>query len=382
MARSSQPRRQSPKLKSMAISFTPSFFEILPNGNSPRQNGSGSSHSEKVARADAEVANRTKDEFLATLSHELRTPLNAMLGWARLLRSGNLDQEASTRALETLERNAKSQAQLIEDLLDVSRIITGKLRLDVQPVELAEIIESAVDTVRPAAEGKGIRLQLALNPRTGPVLGDPDRLQQIVWNLLSNAVKFTPKDGRVQIRLERINSHVEIAVSDTGQGINPDFLPYVFERFRQADRSSTRKHGGLGLGLAIVRHLVELHGGTAHVTSAGEGKGTTFVLKLPLMIIQTRNHLSNEVQGHKPAASPDWVSFAATPVLEGVRVLVVDDEGDARDLLSTILAQCKAEVRAVASVAEALEILGHLIPTFSLVILKCLERTVTRSLNK
>lgn len=219
---------------------------------------------EQAARAEAEAANRMKDEFLATLSHELRTPLNAMIGWTQLLRTRKFDEATAARALETIDRNTKSLAQLIEDVLDVSRIITGKLRLNFHPVELVSVIEAALDTVRPAAEAKDIQIESQLEPSVGRVLGDPNRLQQVVWNLLSNAVKFTPKSGRVQVCLHLDHSHAQISVSDTGQGISPDFLPYVFDRFRQADSSSTRSHGGLGLGLAIVRHLVELHGGTVH----------------------------------------------------------------------------------------------------------------------
>ena len=223
--------------------------------------------------AEAQAANRMKDEFLAVLSHELRTPLNAIVGYSRLLRGGILSADKAARGLETLERNATWLTQIVEDVLDVSRIVSGKIRLDVQPVELPLIVDNAVATVQPAADAKGVRLQTIVDPRVGPVSGDPDRLQQVVWNLLSNAVKFTPKNGRVQVRLERVNSHVEIVVSDTGIGIRPDFLPYVFERFRQAEAGTTRKTGGLGLGLAIVRHIVEMHGGTVEAASAGEDKG-------------------------------------------------------------------------------------------------------------
>jgi PAS domain S-box-containing protein len=253
--------------------------------------------SEQEARIEAENANRTKDEFLATLSHELRTPLTAMLGWTRMLRQKELDEATAAHALETVERNAKAQAQLIEDLLDVSRIISGKLRLDVRPVGLVSIIEAALDSVRPAAEAKTIRLQATLDPMAGLVSGDAARLQQIAWNLLANAVKFTPREGHVSIRLERADSHAEITVSDTGQGINADFLPFVFDRFRQADSSTTRAHGGLGLGLAIVRHLVELHGGTVHAESPGEGQGATFKVKIPLVPLPVADFgLRNEEQ--------------------------------------------------------------------------------------
>ena len=242
---------------------------------------------EQDARAAAEAADRAKDQFLAVLSHELRTPLNAVYGWARMLRTGRIQGEPQiTRALDVIERNANAQVQLVDDLLDVSRVITGKMRLDVRRVELTGVVEAALDAVRPAAEAKGIRLQSVLDPRAGPVTGDPDRLQQIVWNLLINAVKFTPKGGQIQVHLQRVDSHVEIVVSDTGQGIAPDVLPVVFERFRQADSSSTRTHTGLGLGLALVKHLVELHGGSVVAQSAGEGQGATFIVTLPLTIAE------------------------------------------------------------------------------------------------
>jgi PAS domain S-box-containing protein len=312
---------------------------------------------EQRARVQAEAANRAKDEFLATVSHELRTPLNAMLGWARMLRADKLDAATSARALEAIERNAKSQAQLIEDLLDVSRIISGKLRLDVRSVELPLVIEAAIDAVRPAAEAKQIRLQTVLDPRAAPVAGDSDRLQQVVWNLLSNAVKFTPKGGRVQVRLERINSHVEVTVSDTGKGISADFLPYLFDRFRQEDGTPSRKYGGLGLGLAIVRHLSELHGGTVSAESAGEGQGAAFRVSLPLMIVSQPGGVlaSGLTRVHPTAGQP--LPFDCPPVLGNVRVLVVDDEPDACEILSVILEQCGAEVKAVNSAPEALEAL-------------------------
>ena len=237
-----------------------------------------------LAKKAAEEATRAKDEFLALVSHELRTPLNAIFGWTRMMRSGMLDEEMKNRALETIERNAKSQSQLIEDLLDFSRIISGKLRLNVVRVEPTSVIEAALDVVRLAADARGVRLQTILDPRAGPVSGDPDRLQQVMWNLLSNAIKFTTKGGWAQVRLERVDSHVEITVSDNGQGMTPEFLPYVFDRFRQADNTTTKRHGGLGLGLAITRHIVELHGGTIRAYSAGEGKGASFTVELPLMV--------------------------------------------------------------------------------------------------
>ena len=239
---------------------------------------------EQRARAAAEAASRAKDEFLAVLSHELRTPLNAVYGWARMLRSGEIEGAAVTRALDVIMRNANAQVQLIDDMLDVSRIVTGKMRLDVRPVDLKTVVEAALDVVRPAAEAKELRLQAVLDPQAFGITGDPDRLQQVVWNLLINAVKFTPKGGRVQVHVQRVSSHVEIIVSDSGQGMPPDVLPHVFERFQQGDSTSTRRHTGLGLGLALVRHLVELHGGTVEASSAGEGQGSTFTVRIPVAI--------------------------------------------------------------------------------------------------
>ncbi|MDQ3754101.1 MAG: PAS domain S-box protein, partial [Acidobacteriota bacterium] len=314
--------------------------------------------SERDARAEAEQANRLKDEFLATVSHELRTPLTAILGWARILQDDRLDASVVKNALATIERNAQAQNQLIEDLMDVSRIITGKLRLNVRPVELVVVINAAIEAVRPAAEAKGIRLQPVLDPIASAVSGDPDRLQQIVWNLLSNAIKFTPKGGRVQVRLERINSHIEIVVSDTGQGINAEFLPYVFDRFRQADASTTRKHGGLGLGLAIVRQLVEMHGGTASVASDGEGRGATFTVKLPLLIM--RHEPGDEERRHPQVV--EGIKIECPPELDGVRVLVVDDEPDARQLLTVVLERCGAKILTASSATEALRLLAEVRP--------------------
>ncbi len=303
---------------------------------------------EQAARKQAEEANRTKDEFLATLSHELRTPLNAILGWAQVLRTGKLDPAAGARALETIERNARSQAQLIDDLLDVSRIITGKLRLDFKPVELRRIIDAALETVRPAADAKGILLDISIGPLASPVLGDADRLQQVIWNLLSNAIKFTPRAGRVEVRLREEGGNAVIRVSDSGIGIRPDFLPYVFDRFRQADGSITRTHGGLGLGLSIVRHLVELHGGTAEVESTGEGEGATFTVRLPL-----RAELAEDDPLDRTGVTTPGL-FSTPDLLAGVRVVVVEDEADTRELLALALQQCGAEVAAFGSVPEAL----------------------------
>ncbi|MEJ7619070.1 MAG: ATP-binding protein [Pyrinomonadaceae bacterium] len=268
--------------------------------------------SELEMRRQAEEASRAKDEFLATLSHELRNPLNAILGWTEMLRKGTLDAAASARALEVVSRNARAQSQLIEDLLEVSRIITGKLRLDVRPVDLTAVVEAALDTARPTAEAKNIRLQPILDPQAGHVSGDPDRLQQVVWNLLSNAIKFTPKGGRVQIRLGRVNSQIEITVLDSGSGIDPEFLPFVFDRFRQADGTSTRKHGGLGLGLAIVRHIVELHAGTVYAANVGDAHGACFTVRLPLGGVRP--------SGDSPEQYSRMISATAACCLSGGRL--------------------------------------------------------------
>ncbi len=313
---------------------------------------------EQASRESAEAANRMKDEFLATLSHELRTPLNAMLGWTQLLRSRKFDEETTARALETIDRNTKSLTTLIEDVLDVSRIITGKLRLDVRPVKLASLIKVAIDTVIPGAEAKEICIEYFSDPSVGVILGDANRLQQIVWNLLSNAVKFTPKGGTVDVRLESMNSRVEFHVRDTGVGIAAEFLPYVFERFRQADSSSTRSHGGLGLGLAIVRHLVELHGGTVRAESPGIGQGATFIVNLPMKVVATKTSEAKQL-----FSTPDTqVVENDLPKLGGLRVLVVDDEPDARQLLTTMLLQHEAQVIAVSSAPEALVVLQKFQP--------------------
>jgi len=304
------------------------------------------------ARAAAEAASRAKDAFLATVSHELRTPLSPILAWSRMLRQGTLGEEKARRALEAIERCARSQAQLVEDLLDVSRIITGKLRLDVRPVPLAPVVQAAVEVVRPAAEAKGLELQVVLDAEVGTVTGDPERLKQVVWNLASNAVKFTPKGGRVEVRLERVDGRVEITVRDSGQGIRPEFLPHIFQRFEQADSTSTRAHGGLGLGLAIVRHIVELHGGTVHAESPGEGQGAVFTVALPLAVAQT----AGEVERRPPKRSAPASQHGSAP-LDGLRVLVVDDEPDNNEVVGTLLSSCGAEVRLAGSARQAVEML-------------------------
>jgi PAS domain S-box-containing protein len=282
---------------------------------------------------EARQADRLKDEFLAVLSHELRTPLNAIMGYARLLRGGVLEGPRAGQALETLERNASALTQIVEDVRDVSRIVSGKVRLDVQPVELPVIVHDAVETVRPAADAKGVSLQAIVDPRLAPVSGDPNRLQQVAWNLLSNAVKFTPRGGRVQIRAERVNSHVELTVSDTGIGIKAEFLPFVFERFRQADSGTTRKSGGLGLGLSIVRHIVELHGGTVQATSEGEDHGATFRVLLPVMIVHQEAAAQPRVHPRTELRPP----LTALGDLDGITVLAVDDDEDALGLLATVV---------------------------------------------
>ena len=308
--------------------------------------------------ADAQAANRMKDEFLAVLSHELRTPLNAIVGYSRLLRGNILTGEKAARGLETLERNATWLTQIVEDVLDVSRIVSGKIRLDVQPVELPLIIDNAVSTVQPAADARQVRVQAIVDPRVGPVSGDPSRLQQVVWNLLANAVKFTPKNGRVHVRLERVTSHVEIVVSDTGIGISPDFLPYVFERFRQAEAGITRTTGGLGLGLAIVRHIVEMHGGTVEASSAGVGQGATFRVRLPLMIVHPE---VVETRREHPRTERRE-ALTGLGDLSGVHVFAIDDEEDALNLLRVVLETAGAQVTTQNSPLTALERIAEVKP--------------------
>jgi signal transduction histidine kinase len=301
---------------------------------------------EQQARLQAQAANRAKDEFLATLSHELRTPLNAILGWSRLMASGHLDEATMHRAIEIIERNTRLQAQLIEDLLDISRIITGKLRLEFRAVNVRSILEAAVDSVRPAADARRIRFECDIDGAHA-IMCDPGRMQQVVWNLLTNAIKFTPEEGRVTLKAMRSNGTVVIEVADTGMGIAPEFLPYVFDRFRQQDAATTRAHGGLGLGLSIVRHLVELHGGTAEARSEGVGRGAVFVISVPVAPLR--------VAEPSPAATAAEESFDELPSLAGIRVLVVDNEADARALVAAILEGCGAQVRSTGSVAEAIK---------------------------
>ena len=303
---------------------------------------------EKDARAQAEKANRLKDQFLATVSHELRTPLNAILGWARMLSSGRIDERTSKHAIQVIERNARSQAQLIDDLLDVSRIISGKLRLNITAVELRSIVELALDAVRPAAEAKEIRLQTNLSSEIDTIPGDPSRIQQIIWNLLSNAIKFTPNGGKVMIEVRQQSSDIEFTIADTGQGINPEFLPFVFDRFRQADATVARAHGGLGIGLAIVRHLTELHGGTVKAESQGEGLGATFIVRLPINLSE-----KSIEPGDADSVQEDYSKrFDCPPALRGLRVLIVDDEADSRDLMKTVLSECGALASTARSAAE------------------------------
>lgn len=313
---------------------------------------------EQAARAEAEAASRTKDEFLATMSHELRTPLTSIRGWSHMLRSGKVSEEIRERGLEIIERKAVTQAQLINDLLDVSRIITGKLRLDVRAVEIASLVKVAVDSARPAADEKGVRLRTELDSTRMPLLGDPERLQQVLLNLFSNAVKFTPPGGEVFIKLEHTNSHARITVRDTGIGINAEFLPHVFDRFRQADSSSTRAYGGLGIGLSIVKHLVELHSGTVEAESGGTGKGATFTVNLPLIVADVPGlSPEGEQESGAQAGEDDLARSTSDGELKGLRVLVVDDDEDTCKMLSMVLSRYGAEVEVSGSAHQALEAL-------------------------
>jgi len=307
-------------------------------------------HAKKIA----EEAARAKDEFLSVVSHELRTPLNGILGWAQILQTRKLNAETISRAVDAILRGARAQSKLIEDILDFTRIISGKLRLEVQQIDLIMVVESALDVVTPAANAKDIRLQTIMDSNDY-VSGDAARLQQVLWNLLSNAVKFTPKGGRIQIRVQRVNSSVEISVSDTGKGISAEFLPFVFERFKQSDNSTTRRHGGLGLGMAITRHIIELHGGTIRAESAGEDLGATFTVSLPVSIVQREMPPEAETLELDSVIDENGSMKITLPRLDGLDVLIVDDEADSRDLLVTILTQQGARATAAASVAEAVE---------------------------
>ena len=315
--------------------------------------------SERTARTEAERSSRMKDEFLATLGHELRTPLNAILGWSQVLgKVGGANAEIA-EGLKVIERNARAQAQIIGDLLDMSSIISGKVRLDMRQVDLGSIVETSVKAVRPSAETKGIALEVDIDDGIHDVGGDPNRLQQVFWNLLTNAVKFTPKDGRVAVALEQVNSHLEVSVTDSGEGIDSAFLPHVFERFRQADASSARRHGGLGLGLSIVKQLVELHGGQIHAASAGTGKGSKFTVALPIMALSTYSAVPAGHGAEARSAPEDNASNGWHANLAGVKVLVVDDEPDARALVERLLEECAATVTTAASASEALEIVAR-----------------------
>ena len=310
---------------------------------------------ERVAREEAERVGRLKDEFLATVSHELRTPLNAILGWSTLLRRLKAGSEDHVRGLETIERNARVQGQIIADLLDMSRIISGKVQLDVQAIELAEVINAAIDAVKLSIEAKKLRLRVTLDAKAGRLRGDAGRLQQVIWNLLTNAVKFTPSGGFIHVVMERVNSHVEISVEDSGMGIRPEFLAFVFDRFRQADSSTTRRYGGLGLGLSIVKHLVELHGGSVRVKSGGEGQGSTFIVALPISAV-----LNDEIPPHEPRSFSDVdVGSIELPSLAGVRALVVDDQQDARILICRLIEEHGGRCSLADGGAEALRLLGE-----------------------
>ncbi|HEY9431307.1 MAG TPA: ATP-binding protein, partial [Blastocatellia bacterium] len=312
---------------------------------------------EQAARRLAEDASRLKDDFLAMISHELRAPLTAILGWAQMLRSGALDRASAERALLTIERNAKSQAHLVGDLLDASRIATGKLTLDTRAVELMSIVEAAVDAVRPSVEAKNLRMQIVLEPWVGPFNGDQERLRQVVWNLLSNAIKFTSQGGLIEIRLERLENKALLIVSDTGQGIDPEYLPHVFDRFSQMDSSARRRQGGLGLGLAIVKHIVELHGGAIYAYSRGEGQGSDFMVTLPLAVQSADGEGAELWAPTRPEGEE-----TRSGTLSGVRVLVVDDEHDTREILSVMLTRYGAEIRTAGSAAEAMNVFGQWLP--------------------
>jgi PAS domain S-box-containing protein len=302
---------------------------------------------EQAAREQAEAANRAKDEFLAAVSHELRTPLTPVLGWLRMLRGEKLDAQHVSKAMEKIEQNVRAEIRLVEDLLDASRIITGKLQLDLRPLDLSSVVSASVESMRPAAEARNITLMQKFDPLVGMISGDADRLRQVIWNLLSNAIKFTPPQGTVSLSVENVQSHIEITVSDTGQGIDPEFLPHVFDRFRQADGSPSRKYGGLGLGLAIVRHLVELHGGTVQASSQGPGMGSAFMVRLPPLVYRRSVH-----ESRRSLNADAGKIFKANLTLSGLRVLAVDDDPDTLELVSFVLEQADAQVL-TATTAEA-----------------------------
>jgi CheY-like chemotaxis protein/nitrogen-specific signal transduction histidine kinase len=313
---------------------------------------------EHNARVGSERAGRLKDEFLANLSHELRSPINAILGWSQLIKPGVSSDADIAEAMEVIQRNARAQAHLIDDLLDMSRVVSGKMRLDVQRVDLPALIDAALESVRPAAEVKNIRIEKIIDPLAGPVTGDPARLQQIIWNILSNALKFTDKGGKVQIVLERVNSHLDLSVSDDGAGISAEFLPYVFDRLSQADQLPARKHPGLGVGLAIVKSLTELHGGTVRVKSAGLGLGSTFIISLPVSIL----HAKPDSKGRQHPASERDLCPPYAPHLDGLRVLIIDDDADAMELVKRVLKSCEAQVTTAASGTEGLALLQQECP--------------------
>lgn len=313
--------------------------------------------SERVARTEAERAGTMKDEFLATLSHELRTPLNAILGWSTILRTQHSDLNDDLRqGLDAIERNARAQTQIIEDLLDMSRIINGKVRLDVQRVDLTEVVKAAIETVKPTADAKTVRIKTILDPLSGTISGDGNRLQQVFWNLLTNAIRFTPKEGHVQVHVQQVESHIEVCVIDTGEGIKPDFLPFVFDRFRQADGTTTRRHGGLGLGLAIVKQLVELHGGGVRVDSQGIGKGSTFTVSLPMSPLALTTKAKEEKRSPQVPTAPMAINDACSKIA-GLKAVVVDDEADARSVVSRFLESCGVVVLTAGSSEAAIELI-------------------------
>jgi two-component system CheB/CheR fusion protein len=321
--------------------------------------------SERASRNERERLSLLKYEFLATVSHELRTPLQAILGWSQLLQAGKLSASAATKAAEAIATNARTQSQLIEDLLDVSRLVSGKIILDAQLIWLDKVIRQAIQTVQPAAAAKDVALQQSLDSHCGQVIGDANRLQQVIWNLLTNAIKFTPKGGQVRIALAQVNSMAEITVSDTGQGMKPEFLPHVFERFRQADASTTRRHGGLGLGLAIVRHLVELHGGHVQADSPGEGEGATFKVILPLAAVsseRSRDFSPHEEKRDTSRSDVERLQDSQLVSLPGLKVVVVDDDPSAREIIGRVLTEANAEVATAASVPEALQLMEQFHP--------------------